>query len=334
MERCRRGISCFVQLAAVALSLGLAAGCGGIRSSYVPTAGSPRPMRPKPPEDVEVFLSKPDRSAQEVGMLEVQQDVGNDADPNALMNELRRVAAERGCDGVLVSGANDSVAGARWMQLGAGALHTRTLKGYRATCLVFTDTRSYDPPRGGGGFVFGAGMAASAAACTGASLTWSASAPGWFSCSGAPADLGLKATAALGFCADLLCRVELKVEPKGGSAAAWRDEVRAIRAALERKYGRPAIQEGSEPPDCATSTELCATSARFTHADRWSWPSGERLDLTPRGLAGPAGRPALPHRADIPLVQERSPCPAGCPRVAGGGPGAEPRGALRQAGPR
>ncbi|WP_437972122.1 hypothetical protein WMF04_23770 [Sorangium sp. So ce260] len=276
----RRRFSCFVQLAAVALSLGLAAGCGGIRSSYVPTAGSPRPMHPRPLADVEVFLSRPDRPAQEVGMIEVQQDVGNDAGPNALMNELRRVAAERGCDGVLVSGANDGVVGARWMELGPGTYSTRTLKGYRATCLVFTDTKVYEPPRGGGGFLFGADVATSAAACTGASLAWSASTPGGFTCSGAPADLGLKATAALRFCADLLCRVELTVEPQGDSAAAWRDEVRAIRAALVRKYGRPALQEGSEPPDCATDAESCSTSARFTHTDRWSWPSGERIDLT------------------------------------------------------
>ncbi|WP_437636496.1 hypothetical protein [Sorangium sp. So ce854] len=267
-----------MRLPAVVVGVGLAAGCG-VSASYVPTARSPHAMQPRPAQDVEVFLSRPDRPFQEVGMVEVQQDVANHAGPNALVNELRRVAGQSGCDGLLISGPNDAVFGMGSAHHGGGSFHARTLKGYRGTCLVFTDTTPREPPRGGGGFVFGADAAASEAACVRTSFAWAAGEPGRFTCSGVPADIGLKATSALGFCPDGLCSVELRAEPRGGSAAAWRDELRALRQALEQKYGRPSGQEGEEPPDCASDPERCAESARFARTIRWAWSSGERIDL-------------------------------------------------------
>jgi hypothetical protein len=281
MALCRRGLSRGLPLSVVALSLGLAAGCG-VSSSFVPTAASPRAMQPRPVEDVEVFLSRPDLPLREVGMIEVQQDVFNHASANALVGELRRTAAQAGCEGVLISGANDGVFGHGSVSDGYGSMHTRTLKGYRGTCLVFTDTRQHEPPRGGGGFVFGTDVATNEAACARASRTWSAGEPGKFTCSGALADVGMNAKAVLGFCADRLCSVELKAVPKGRDAAAWRSELRELRAALQRKYGRPAGQEGVEPPDCTSGdaeAELCFMSGTFTRAIRWGWPTGERIEL-------------------------------------------------------
>ncbi|WP_438023142.1 hypothetical protein [Sorangium sp. So ce233] len=236
-------------------------------------------MQPRPLEDVDVFLSRPDRPFQEVGLIEVQQDIANHAGPSALVNELRSVAAQRGCDGLLISGANDAVFGMGSTYNGSGSFNARTLKGYRGTCLVFTDSRQAEPPRGGGGFVFGTDVAVNEAACARASLTWGAAEPGRFTCSGVLTDFGLKATSALGFCAERLCSVELRAEPRGSTAAGWRDELRALRKALEEKYGRPSIQEGSEPPDCAPDPAHCDESARFARTIRWAWPSGERIDL-------------------------------------------------------
>ncbi|HTN91179.1 MAG TPA: hypothetical protein VL242_46235 [Sorangium sp.] len=155
----------------------------------------------------------------------------------------------------------------------------RSQKGYRGTCLVFTDSKQAEPPRGGGGFLFETDVAANEAACARASLTWGAGEPGRFTCSGVLTDFGMKATSALGFCADRLCSVELRAEPRGSTTAEWRDELRALRKALEQKYGRPSGQEGAEPPDCAPDPTPCAESARFARTIRWRWSSGERIDL-------------------------------------------------------
>ncbi|WP_437996298.1 hypothetical protein WMF26_35105 [Sorangium sp. So ce185] len=292
------------------LSLGLAAGCGGVHSSYVPTAGSPRAVQPRPTEDVEVFLSRPERPFHEVGMIEVQQSALSSAGANALVNELRRVAGQQGCEGVLLSGANDGVLGHGYRAPGS----VRTLKGYRGTCLVFKDTQQHAPPRGGGGFLFDTDVAASGEACARASLQWVAVEPGRFTCSGVPEGVGLRATAALGFCADRLCSVELRAEPSGSGASAWQAELRELRAALVGKYGRPASEEGAYAPDCASDPDACSKPGRFARILRWAWASGERIELvlsvsqTPRGdLAYRTGELLLSYEKGAPLPQ---PAPA------------------------
>jgi hypothetical protein len=261
-------------------SLGLASGCG-VSAAYVPTAGTARPMTPRSVDEVEVFLTqKPDRPFKDVGMIEVQQEILNDSGTSALVGEIRRVAAQRGCDGVVISGANDAVVATGYMQNGSGNFGARTLKGYRATCIVFDQVPLSEPPRGAAGFTFGADVATAQAACAGASFPWTATAPGQFTCGGVLADVGLRATSALRFCEGRLCGVELRAQPKGSRASEWREELRALRRRLEQKYGRPTNQDGSEPPDCSEpGDERCAATGRTAHAIHWKWGSGERIDL-------------------------------------------------------
>jgi hypothetical protein len=108
-----------------------AAGCG-TSLQYAETNHPPRPMRPRPAADVEVFTSKPpEQPYVEVGIIEAQQQSGWSLDDMpAIVTKLREFAAQHGCDGVVMAGNNDRVVGDNKT--------TTTLKGYRATCIVFT----------------------------------------------------------------------------------------------------------------------------------------------------------------------------------------------------
>ena len=205
-------------------------------------------------------------------MLEVQEQSMLAGSPSTLVNELRRAAANAGCDGLVISGSNDSVIG--------NSTGVATLKGYRGACILFKDTKASEPPpRGAGGFTFDTSVAIAEAACTRASFKWSAGAAGRFTCGGVLADVGLNATSALRFCQDRLCGVELVAQPRGSTASQWGDELHTLRTALVRKYGHPASEEGVDAPDCAVDPAGCATAGRMARTVRWKWTSGERIEL-------------------------------------------------------
>lgn len=111
-------------------------GCG-TRIHYMSLNASPRTLSPRSPDSVEVFTSgKPDRSFAEVGMIEAQQQSGWSVDqPTAILQKLRQKAADVGCDGIIVLGSNDAVVGSSGQYGGSVA----TLRGYRATCIVYKD---------------------------------------------------------------------------------------------------------------------------------------------------------------------------------------------------
>jgi hypothetical protein len=118
----------------------------GIKTEYIPLNASPRPMQPRRPEEVEMFTtSRPDRPFIEVGTIEVQQEKYNSSTAAEIMNALRVEGAQRGCEGLIVFGDNDSMvvesSGSK------GNVHSTTLKGYRATCIVYkTMVASAAPP--------------------------------------------------------------------------------------------------------------------------------------------------------------------------------------------
>jgi hypothetical protein len=99
------------------------------------TNAPPHALRARAPESVEVFtVSRPNRSFVEVAILEARQAsvFSTDAPPDVVA-ELRAEAGQRGCDAIVMTGAADEVVGNS--QRGTGA--TQTLKGYRATCVVY-----------------------------------------------------------------------------------------------------------------------------------------------------------------------------------------------------
>ena len=70
-------------------------------------------------------------------MIEAQQATEYSiASTQDVFASLRAEAGRRGCDGLIVTGSKDSTVGS----LGQGTGTTRTLEGYRGTCIVYRDT--------------------------------------------------------------------------------------------------------------------------------------------------------------------------------------------------
>jgi hypothetical protein len=116
----------------------LLAGCG--TTIHEMALNSPdHPMTPKDPGAVEVFMSqRPSRPYAEVAMLEAQQSSEYSTDaPEAVIVKLREYAAQKGCDGLVINGGDDTTVGNGSTYRGTGSMHVRTLKGYRATCIVY-----------------------------------------------------------------------------------------------------------------------------------------------------------------------------------------------------
>ena len=122
-----------------------AAGCG-IDVQYVQTNTPPRAMSPRPAQQVEVFASaRPKRSFQEVGLIEVQQEGANYDDAAEIIGRLREEAGLHGCDGLVMLGANDATSVSGSANQSGGFVSSRTLKGYRASCIVYTDAAQPAP---------------------------------------------------------------------------------------------------------------------------------------------------------------------------------------------
>lgn len=130
-------------------------GACGIHSEYVPTAQAPRPLRPRPAESVEVFVSKqPARPYAEVGLVEVQQERYNHASAAELMWAMRTRAGQSGCDGLVFMGDNDADFAQSSTTITKHSVQEnsseRTLSGYRGVCVVYTDVAAPAGPPGAG----------------------------------------------------------------------------------------------------------------------------------------------------------------------------------------
>jgi hypothetical protein len=109
------------------------AGCG-TRIAYMPLNPSPRALQGRDPTQVELFTtSKPEKPYVEIGMIEAQQEtMYSVASTQDVFASLRAEAGRRGCDGLIIMGSKDSTTG---VYKGA----TKTLEGYRGTCIVYRD---------------------------------------------------------------------------------------------------------------------------------------------------------------------------------------------------
>lgn len=128
---------------AILVGTAIPLGACGTTVHYAATNASPRSLASRPSQTVEVFTATmPERPFVEVGLLEAQQSsaVSFDDQP-AVLAKLREEAGRIGCDGLVLLGANDSVVGGGGKQ----SSHTATLKGYRATCVVYRDAAPTTP---------------------------------------------------------------------------------------------------------------------------------------------------------------------------------------------
>ena len=114
----------------LAVALLFASGCARVSSSFTPTNTPPHAMHARPIDSVLLFTSsKPVQPFVEVGIIGSARNAF--ATDEATILELRKKAAEVGCDGVLLASETTNYV--------AGASTTSDLKRYRAACIVFTE---------------------------------------------------------------------------------------------------------------------------------------------------------------------------------------------------
>jgi hypothetical protein len=110
------------RVASLAIAL-VTAGC--VNVEYIPTNAPPRPMKPRPAAEVEVFpTGLPSRPYVEVARLEIDAQTN---DPEMLIDQLRQEAGERGCEGVVFAGSSGSA--------------PKKKGGFHALCIVYRDPR-------------------------------------------------------------------------------------------------------------------------------------------------------------------------------------------------
>lgn len=119
----------------VALVLFTAACGSSIQATEINSA--PRPLAARPPETVEVFTSGPPlRPHMDLAFYEAQQESEFSSDDTAdFITKMRKVAARRGCDGLVIGGVTHETTGAI-----LDRHQPRSNKGMTATCIVYTDS--------------------------------------------------------------------------------------------------------------------------------------------------------------------------------------------------
>lgn len=141
-------------------------------------------------------------------------------------------------------------------------------------------TATSAPPKGAGGFSFGASPAASEQTCTGVKHRFQPAGEAIWACDGVAADVGLPAQSVLRFCNGALCAIEVIGKPKGVKKAQWLPQFESLRDALTGKYGPHSYTSGQVPPDCLADENACRISAIHAHSVGWAWKSGEQIELT------------------------------------------------------
>ena len=129
------------ELVALSLTLILVAGCG-TTVQYVPTNASPVALEPRSPEQVQVFTSGPPAAPfVEVGIIQARQSTTLSVhEMPEIIAEMRKDAGKRGCHGLVITGANNTVSGGSGSATGAvfGDSSVDTKEGFSGACIVFT----------------------------------------------------------------------------------------------------------------------------------------------------------------------------------------------------
>jgi hypothetical protein len=87
---------------ALLLATGLGA-CAVTSTTYTELNAPPRAMQTRAPDQVEIFSSAPpERPHVDVGLITVQEGEGNET-PASMIELVRRTAAEKGCDAVVLA---------------------------------------------------------------------------------------------------------------------------------------------------------------------------------------------------------------------------------------
>jgi hypothetical protein len=127
-------------------------GCASVLD-YTPLNAPPFPVGPRSPDSVEIFsASMPPRPFVEIGQIKSED---SDAPPEVVMDRMRTLAAEKGCDGVILQGQTEEAATSGGLValdvasilLGAASRRpppvladpTVPVEGFVGSCVVYTD---------------------------------------------------------------------------------------------------------------------------------------------------------------------------------------------------
>ena len=111
-------------------------GCG-IQTTATVLHSPPHPLQPRGAETVELFSSAaPARPHVDVAFIEAtEQSWGSSASVAQIMNELRKRAAQLGCDGVVIGSRFARVDDLNTLLTG----NAHDVQGLTGTCIVYTD---------------------------------------------------------------------------------------------------------------------------------------------------------------------------------------------------
>ena len=124
----------------LALLAAVAVSACGTTTHYKPTNPSPRPMHAKPANQVHVYTTgKPKIAYAEVGIIQSRQSSRLSLDDMPeIIQEMRKEAGKRGCDAVIINGANNTTVGHHDAYGGS----TGTLEGFWGACIVYGDYKT------------------------------------------------------------------------------------------------------------------------------------------------------------------------------------------------
>ncbi|HKU38586.1 MAG TPA: hypothetical protein VJR89_10580 [Polyangiales bacterium] len=118
--------------------------CATSTLDYTATRQPPRALQARAADQVEVFMeAPPERAHVEVGIVEAQQEPGSTEQGPELVEKMRGLAGQHGCDALANFTNNDSVT--ETMLAPGGASRKYTLSGYRASCIVYTGSAPSAP---------------------------------------------------------------------------------------------------------------------------------------------------------------------------------------------
>ena len=127
------------------LFVGLA-GCAETTLTYTPLNTPPHDLRPRAPEQLQIFSSAPARPHVDVGLIFVQEGVSYSETPETLVAALRGSAAARGCDALLLAPPT-------WTNRPTGLTYMdSSYQYYSGTCIVYRTiepgdaTATFAPP--------------------------------------------------------------------------------------------------------------------------------------------------------------------------------------------
>lgn len=126
----------------------------GHKLQYSALNPPPRPLSPRAPDSVEVFMSaRPTRPFVDVGLFEIEQMTPGSGGTDAMIAKVRARAANLGCDALIIGEPSERVQSVTGQHFGTvqsqgpsygtyqgmSSSSVNVVRGHRAVCAVYTD---------------------------------------------------------------------------------------------------------------------------------------------------------------------------------------------------